>query len=83
MRCYFHLADDHDHIADDEGVEVSDLPQACADALAAIEELRLGSALGAQDWRGWRLDITDEAGLVLLSIPIQQNYTSPPSDFAL
>ena len=54
-------------LADDEGVELADLGAAreCAieDARFLIERAR------PPGWRRWRVEVLDEGGLVLLTIP--------------
>ncbi|MBM6582771.1 hypothetical protein ILT44_21425 [Microvirga sp. BT689] len=69
MRCYFHLVNCHASILDNVGVEVSDLPTAHRQALCALEELRVEAA--NCDWQGWRLDVADLSGSVLMSIPLE------------
>ena len=70
MRIYFHLTRARVVIRDWEGVEVSDLQDALARARRTIEELRREDPLAARDWSGWRLDVTDAAGHVLLSLDL-------------
>ncbi|EIM26677.1 DUF6894 family protein [Microvirga lotononidis] len=70
MRCYFHLVNSHEEILDDQGIEVSDLEDAKAQALVAIEDLREEAIEVGASWHGWRLDIVGPSGRVLLSIPL-------------
>nr|WP_210278689.1 hypothetical protein [Microvirga flocculans] len=60
----------HDRILDETGIEVSDLEAAHYQAVKAIQELRQEGEADAVDWRGWQLDVTDDTGKVLLSIPL-------------
>jgi hypothetical protein len=71
MRCYFHLVNSQEEILDEEGIEVSDLETMECFALQALHEIR-GEAiqLGAS-WQGWRLEVVDQAGSVLLTIPLE------------
>jgi hypothetical protein len=55
---------------DDEGIEVSDLEDAKAQALSAMDELRQEYADVIQDWSGWRLDIVDPEGRILHSFQL-------------
>ncbi len=71
MRCYFHLVNSHEEILDDEGIEVSDLEDAKAQALVAIEDIREEAIQSGASWQGWRLDVVNPSGEVLLSIPLE------------
>ena len=68
MHCYFHARNATAHIADDEGIEVANLDQARAEALAALRELRNEDGAAQVPWQKWSLEVTDSAGAVLLSI---------------
>jgi hypothetical protein len=70
MLCYFHLVNGDEIIADDMGVEVLDLAKAHELALQAIEDIRAEASQFGDSWQGWRLDVVDSAGTVLLSIPL-------------
>jgi hypothetical protein len=70
MRCYFHLVNSHEEILDDEGVDVSDLEHAKAQAMQAIDELRKEAIEIGASWQGWRLDIADPSGRVLASLSL-------------
>ncbi|MFL5021372.1 MAG: DUF6894 family protein [Microvirga sp.] len=74
MRCYFHLVNGHETIPDDMGVEVSDLDDAKTQALIAIHEIREEAIQQGALWQGWRLDIVDPSGRVLLSIPLNPTF---------
>jgi hypothetical protein len=74
MRCYFHLVTSHEEILDEEGIEVSDLEDAKAQALSSINELRGEYAGAAEDWRGWRLEIVDSEGRLLHSIQLIETH---------
>jgi hypothetical protein len=74
MRCYFHLVNGHEAIPDDTGVEVSDLTTAQDMALQAIEDIREEAIQQGASWHGWRLDIVDRSGCVLLSIPLDPTF---------
>jgi hypothetical protein len=71
MRCYFHLVNSHEHIADDTGVEILDLAAARDFALQAIDEIREEAIQIGASWQDWRLDVADPSGKVLLSIPLE------------
>ncbi|MCB8823037.1 DUF6894 family protein [Microvirga rosea] len=70
MRCYFNLIDNYEKILDHDGIEVTDLDQARVQAIKAIEELLEEEEEFAEDWRNWTLEVTNETGKVLLSIPL-------------
>jgi hypothetical protein len=67
MRCYFHLVNGPTMIPDDTGVEVSDIETAQREAVRAIQEMK-AEAGEDEDWLGWRLNVVDSTGQVLLSI---------------
>jgi len=60
----------HERILDETGIEVSDLEAAHYQALKAIQELKQEDDSDDIDWHGWQLEVTDAAGRVLLSIPL-------------
>jgi FtsZ-binding cell division protein ZapB len=70
MRCYFHLVSRHDVILDNIGVEVADLESAEAEARQAIRDLRQEDDQTDEEWQGWQLNVTDAAGQLLVSIPL-------------
>jgi hypothetical protein len=70
MRLFFHLVRGREIIRDESGIEVADLQEAQTEALRAIEEMRREHPSASQDWVGWRLDVTDAAGAVILSIDL-------------
>jgi hypothetical protein len=74
MRCYFHLVNGHESIPDDTGIEVSDLTTAQDMALQAIEDIREEAIQQGTSWHGWRLDIVDRSGRILLSIPLDPTF---------
>ena len=70
MRCCFHLVNGHEGILDDVGIEVSDLNTAAEMARQAIDDIRSEALELGASWQGWRLDIVDPSGQILLSIPL-------------
>ena len=70
MRCYFHLANDRELLADPYGIEVTDLVMAHAEARRAIEELLQDDPALEHDMIGWSLLVADSAGKSLLSLPL-------------
>jgi len=70
MRCYFHLVSRHDMILDNIGVEVANLESAEAEARQAIRDLRQEDNQTDEEWQGWQLNVTDAAGQLLVSIPL-------------
>ena len=70
MRCFFHLMDGTSAIRDESGVEVDDLAEARAQALAEIREFRRKFGAGANDRRNWTLTATDAPGRTLFSLPL-------------
>ena len=72
MRCFFNLVDCHNSMLDPEGVEVADLEELRAEVSEAVEEMRLAEPAAARDWNGWRLEVTDPAGAVLLTVDLDR-----------
>jgi hypothetical protein len=70
MHCYFHLVNGHEIIEDDTGVEILDLAKARELALQAIEDIRAEAIQLGESWQGWRLNVVDPSGNVLLSVPL-------------
>ena len=64
LRLYFDLTDGQTILRDEEGVEVTDLDHALADADAVLGELH-GYEVG------WSLVIRDQAGAVLAQLPVR------------
>ena len=71
MRCYFHLVNSHETIRDTIGIEISSLATAQEFALQAIDDLREEAIQAGASWQGWRLDVVDQGGKILLSIPLE------------
>jgi hypothetical protein len=65
-RYFFNIREGFEVDEDEEGVELPDIEAARAEALATVEELR--EELGA-DAQGIELEIADESGRRLLTIP--------------
>ena len=70
MRCYFHLVNSHEQILDEEGLEVLNLETMECFALQALHEIREEAIQLGASWQGWRLEVVDQAGRVLLTIPL-------------
>jgi hypothetical protein len=68
-RFFFNIRDGQEVDEDDEGVELPDVEAARAEALATVEELRDE----LRDARDIELEITDEAGRRLLTVPFFRN----------
>jgi hypothetical protein len=70
MRYYFHLRDSAQCIPDDEGTEIPSLHDAHGEIQRVIEELRQENPDIARAATGWRVDVSDSSGTVLLSISL-------------
>lgn len=70
MRCYFNLADGQEMIWDREGLELSDLAGLEARVVKAIVEA--AQEVGSDAFEGWRLEVADSAGAVLMVIPLDR-----------
>jgi hypothetical protein len=69
-RLYFNLIRTDDAIPDREGVEVDDVRHAKATAVAMVDELRQEDTSAAQEWSGWMLNVSDDAGRVVFAIDL-------------
>lgn len=76
-RFYFNLTNGADVIRDEDGIEHSDINSALIQAMKAIEELRAQDPLGAEDWRGWSLEIVDGSGRTVRSLPLDSPCSNP------
>ncbi|WP_371826962.1 hypothetical protein [Microvirga sp. VF16] len=70
MRCFFHLASTHDQILDNCGLEVADLDALHHQVARTIHEVRQDDAHCEENWRDWQLNVVDEAGSLLISVPL-------------
>ena len=68
MRLFFHLQNGTETIRDEDGVEVSDLDAARAEALNTIRDMRDEEDGEPHDWSAWRLAVVDSSGSLLLSL---------------
>ena len=70
MRCFFNLVSAHSSIPDLEGFEVADMEELRAEVSKAMEEMRLAEPDAARDWNGWRMEVTDPQGAILLTVDL-------------
>ena len=75
-RYYFNLTDGYEVIPDEVGIEVSDARAALIHAFEAIEELRREANASPSEWEGWRLNIVDDSGRLIHSLPLD----NPPPE---
>jgi len=74
-RYYFHLVSSTGRITDDEGVEAASLNQAKSQALMAIDELRAEEDTIDDDWIGWRLEVTDPSGDLVMVFDLGHSFS--------
>jgi hypothetical protein len=70
MQVHFNLVNGSESIRDEEGTEVADVPQAKAEVLSAIREMRNEGG----DWAGWRLVATNRSGEQLFSLDLATSH---------
>ena len=68
MRLYFHLQNGTETIRDEDGIDVSDLDAAKAEALNTIQDIRDEQDGQPHDWSAWKLAVVDGSGALLLSL---------------
>jgi hypothetical protein len=69
MRVYFHLVSGSETIRDEEGVEVSRVEDARAEALKVVREAQ-GNGAALRESAGWRLEARDDGGALLFSFDL-------------
>ena len=70
MRCYFHLTKGDEAMNDDQGLEIADLDQACAEAIEAVVQMHANNPRLTDEFAGWTLTVVDDAGVVLFTVPL-------------
>ena len=70
MRLYFNLVNGSETLRDKEGIELFDLDEIRFEVFKGIKEARAENANAPTDWQGWRMDVVDRSGSVVLSIPL-------------
>ncbi|QRM27876.1 hypothetical protein [Microvirga sp. VF16] len=78
-RFFFTLVNREDVIPDEEGVLVADAQSALNSAMEVIRELQAEDPSAAAEWKGWRLEITGEAGQVIGSLALDEPLSKMPS----
>lgn len=65
-RYYFHLVHDAERITDDEGAELDPEDLRPELLLRVLQNIRSSEDPSlVEDWRGWRVEITDKAGQIV------------------
>lgn len=70
MRIFFNLTNDHESLADREGLEVPNPQCAPSEILNTLEELRRRNVFLDHDWKGWTLHVVSDAGALLLAVDL-------------
>lgn len=79
-RYFLHVRDGVDNVLDPEGFDYPDLEAAWKSAVASARELLAADMmLGRIDLRHW-IDVEDEAGEVVLTLPFRDAFTCVPAD---
>ena len=71
MRYHLNLRDDVQLIADAEGEEFANLEAARAEARASVRELVIEDLRNGKPSHGWRVEISNDRGMVLDSIGLR------------
>jgi hypothetical protein len=66
-RFFFHFSSREDFVLDSDGAELKDLRAAHAHALGIIRDM-MAMFSDAEDWRGWRIKITDTDWRTVLTV---------------
>jgi hypothetical protein len=70
-RFYFNLTNGHDTFRDTDGIALLDLDEARIYAYQAIQDLKVEEPGIAETWEDWRLEITNEAGQIEMTIDLE------------
>jgi hypothetical protein len=70
MHYYFHLVSSQQIILDTTGVEISDPATVQCMVHRLIHEVQQESVETTKDWQGWRINVEDSCGNVVLSVPL-------------
>ena len=77
-RFFFHFSSREDSVLDTDGAELRDLRAAHAHALGIIHDM-MAMFSDAEDWRGWRVKITDADWRTLLTVLFPDRVSSLPA----
>ena len=80
-RYFFHLVSDHEVIPDEEGIVLWNKEGALFAIIRAANGL-IKENLTLDEWQGWRLEVMDGAGRMILSISLS-DYNQEQSIFSL
>jgi hypothetical protein len=69
-KYFFHVTDGERSTKDLDGVELSDRSAAAREAKEMADTLLTGSLVTRQEWLGWCIEVHDEDGQRVLSLPI-------------
>ena len=76
MRCFFNLVDSECSIPDLEGVEVADVAELRAEVAKAIEETGHDNPGAPRQWTGWRMQVADPEGAILLTVDLSPSLSA-------
>lgn len=82
MRYHFAINDGHVTSPDVEGIDLADHQSAMAEALDDAREILSDSDRQGLCRRHWRVDVTDDTGAVLFSVPFAQALQADYLPFA-
>ena len=67
MMCFFHLVNGAERVADERGLEITDLDQACQQIDELLRDVAEDWPDELQNWIGWSCEVTDANGTVLFT----------------
>lgn len=80
MKYYFDLANHTERIADKDGIESCSVADVRIQAAMAVAEIQSEEPDGLGQWAGWRLEVLDSAGLLILAIDLGRRLLVPPNN---
>ncbi len=78
-RYFVNLTDDCSFLADSEGLEFPDIEAARRHAVGEARLLVGNEGRGSEEWAGWRIEVTNEADRIVLTIPMSEASQSQES----
>jgi hypothetical protein len=80
MKYYFDLANHTERIVDEDGIEAFNVADVRVQAAMAVAEIQSEEPDGLDQWAGWRLEVLDSAGLLILAIDLGRRLLVPSNN---
>jgi len=77
MKYYFDLANHTERIVDEDGIEACSVADLRIQTAMAVAEIQREEPDGLDQWAGWRLEVLDAAGQLVLVIDLGRRLHVP------